>query len=164
MNSLRRQFTSKDHGPLVQFCKYAIAGVVATIVHVSVFYLMALKFIPALTPDDPISLIVDIPPHDLTDSVRSLHAALDNFIAFMISNSVVYLINIFWVFEAGKHSRCKEIVMFFAVSGLSVLIGTGLQTLLINSLGLDTSYAFFINAGVCLMINYAARKFFIFKN
>ena len=62
----------------------------------------------------------------------------------------------------GKHSRRKEVLLFFAVSGFSVLIGTGLQTFLIGKVGLDTSYAFFLNAGVCLMINYAARKFFIF--
>jgi len=162
MAGWRQQFTSKDHGTLVQFIKYAIAGVIATIVHVTVFYTLALKFIPALTEDDPISRLISIPPHELTDAARSLNAALNNFIAFMISNTVVYLINIFWVFESGKHSRRKEVLLFFAVSGFSVLIGTGLQTFLIGKVGLDTSYAFFLNAGVCLMINYAARKFFIF--
>jgi len=161
--SLIKQLTSKEHGPGVQFLKYAVAGGIATVVHIFIFYTLAYKFIPALAPDDILSRLITIPPHGLTDGVRSLHAAIDNFCAFMVSNTVVYVINIRWVFEAGRHSRFKEVAMFFAVSGFSVLIGTGLQTLLIGEFGLGTSYAFFINAGVCLLINYAARKFFIFK-
>lgn len=163
LKAFLRQFRGRNHGALVQFIKYAIAGGMATIVHVAVFYSLALKFIPALTPNDPISRLVTIPPHGLTDAARGWNAALDNFIAFMISNTVVYLINTVWVFESGRYSRRKEVSLFFAVSGFSVFIGTGLQTFLIGKIGLDTSYAFFINAGVCLLINYAVRKFFIFK-
>lgn len=158
-----RQFKGHRHGPLVQFIKYAIAGGIATVVHTFLFFLLAWKVIPAITADDPVAGFLNIPSSDITDSVRALHAGIDNAIAFMFSNLVVYFINIAWVFEAGRHSRLKEILMFYLVAGASVAIGIALQSFLIDYYGINTSYAFGAMILVCLMINYLVRKFFIFK-
>ena len=163
LGNFLKQFKGHQHGPLVQFIKYGIAGAIATVVHVSLFFLLAWKVFPALTVSDPIAGFLDITPSPITDSQRAFHAALNNFIAFLVSNFVVYTINIKWVFEPGRHSRWKEISMFYLVSGGSVAIGILIQSILIDFYGLDTTYAFGINIVVCLLINYAARKFFIFK-
>jgi len=163
MKKIIKQFTGKDHGHLVQFIKYAIAGGIATLVHTSLFFLLAWKVFPAITADDPVAGVLNVPPSNITDSVRALHAGIDNAIAFMFSNLVVYFINIAWVFEAGRHSRWKEIGMFYLVAGISVAIGIALQSFLIDYYGINTTYAFGAMIVVCLMINYLMRKFVIFK-
>ena len=56
-----------------------------------------------------------------------------------------------------------EFLLFFAVSGVSMAIGTALQSFLITCYGLQTTLAFGANIFCSLMINYAMRKFVIFK-
>ncbi len=163
MRSFLRQFKGHNHGHLVQFIKYAIAGGLATVVHTVLFFLLAWKILPALTADDPIARLFDIPASSIGDVTRAWHAAIDNAIAFLFSNFVVYVINIVWVFESGRHSRVKELGMFYGVAAISVFIGIGLQSFLIGNYGLPTTYAFGAMILVCLLINYAMRKFFIFK-
>ncbi len=158
-----RQFRGRNHGHLVQFIKYAIAGGIATVVHTVLFFFLAWKVLPALTADDPIARLFTIPASEISDSLRAWHAGVDNAIAFLFSNFVVYLINIAWVFESGRHSRAKELGMFYGVAAISVFIGIGLQSFLIGRFGIPTTYAFGAMILVCLLINYAMRKFFIFK-
>ena len=158
-----RQFKGREHGHLVQFIKYGIAGGIATVVHITLFYFLAWKVFPALTDNDPIAGFLNIPPLVIEDSIRARNADIDNAIAFIFSNFVVYLINICWVFEPGRHSCWKEIFLFYLVAGISVFIGTALMHFLIDHFGVITTYAFAANIVVCLLINYAMRKFFIFK-
>ena len=56
-----------------------------------------------------------------------------------------------------------EILLFYAVSGISVFLGTMLMGILIKRFGLLTTYAFGTNIFTAVMINYAVRKFFIFS-
>ena len=87
----------------------------------------------------------------------------DNVVAFILSNLTAYILNILWVFKGGRHHWLVEIGLFYAVSGVSLFIGMGLQTWLIASQGMSTTVAFFVNVLTSLMINYAMRKFVIFK-
>jgi putative flippase GtrA len=75
---------------------------------------------------------------------------------------VAYITNILWVFEGGKYHFIIEILMFYAVSGISAFLGTMLMGFLINRFGILTTYAFGSNIFTAVMINYAVRKFFIF--
>ena len=86
-----------------------------------------------------------------------------NGIAWIFSNLVAYLLNIFWVFESGRHSRLVEIGLFYLVSGVSMAVGTGLMGFLIRYYEMQTTYAFTANLVSALLINFAMRKFFIFK-
>ncbi|MCX6348074.1 MAG: GtrA family protein [Candidatus Aureabacteria bacterium] len=158
-----RQFTGRRHGPVVQFIKYGIAGSIATVIHVFLFFLLSWKVIPALGDKEPIAGFLNIPPSQISDSLRALHAGINNALAFMVSNFVVYWINVSWVFESGRHSFWKEIGLFYGVAAVSVAIGIGLQSLLIGRFGISTTYAFGGNVLICLMINYVMRKYFIFK-
>jgi putative flippase GtrA len=67
------------------------------------------------------------------------------------------------VFKRGKHHWALEILMFYVVSGASLLLGTVMQTWLIVHLGLTTTLAFGANMVTALLINYAMRKFVIFR-
>ena len=161
--SLVQQFTGRQHTPLVQFIKYAIAGGIATGVHIVIFYACALLLLPALSQQDPVIRLLGLHPAGISDAIRARNSMLGNGIAFIFSNLTAYLINIFWVFEAGRHNRVLEILMFYAVSGVSMVIGSALMGWLINHWGMTTTVAFGANILVSLMINFVLRKCLIFK-
>jgi len=95
--------------------------------------------------------------------LRARNSMIDNGIAFIFSNMVAYVINIYWVFEPGRHPWYIQISLFYLVSGVSVVIGTALMGWLIRRFGMTTTYAFLANLVSALLINYAMRKFVIFN-
>lgn len=149
---------------LLQFIKYGISGGVATLVHLTVFYVMAIWVLPALAGDDPVYRFLGKgAPEVMADAVRAKRAALDNGAAFILSNLTAYILSVLWVFKRGRHHWILEILMFYAVSGISMLIGTIIQSWLIVHLGMATTVAFGANMITALLINYGMRKFVIFK-
>lgn len=162
MDSLKSE---KSRLAFIQFIKYGLSGAAATCVHLLVFYIMAIWVLPALTATDPVFKVlkVDVPVVDVDTLIRAKRAAWDNGVAFVISNFTAYVLNVLFVFKAGRHHWAVEIGLFYLVSGVSLLIGTLLQSALIAKLGLSTTLAFGANMVSSLMINYAMRKFVIFK-
>lgn len=163
MVSLIKQFGSREHTPLVQFVKYGICGGIATFVHIAIFFLCAWLVLPALGLQDPLVQWFGLHVTPIEEGLRARNATLDNLIAFVFSNATAYTLNILWVFEGGRHHRLVEIGMFFAVSALSLAVGTVLQFALIRSFGLATTVAFAANIVASVMINYVMRKFVVFK-
>jgi putative flippase GtrA len=163
MRSFLRQFKGRQHGPLVQFIKYAIAGGIATAVHICLFYFFAVKLLPALNQHDALAGLMHLHVPEVSDAVRARNSVSDNVIAFMFSNLTAYLINIIWVFESGRHRRVVEIGFFYLVSGISTAIGSTLMALLIGRFGITTTVAFGANVLTSLMINFVLRKYVIFK-
>lgn len=163
MRSFLKQFKGHEHGPLVQFIKYGIGGGIATVVHITIFYLAAAFVLPALTADDIAVRLLGLPSAELGDAIRARHTVADNFIAFIFSNLSAYLVNIYWVFEPGRHSKRVEIALFYAVSGTSIAVGSGIAWVLVNKFGLTTTVAFSANIFASVMINYVMRKFVVFK-
>ena len=157
------QFLGRDAGPVVQFVKYAVGGGIATVTHIILFHVFAWKAFPALQENDwAVKLLkIRVAPED--DKLRSRNSMIDNGIAFLFSNFVAYIINIYWVFEPGRHSAFVEIALFYLVSGVSIVIGTSLMGLIIRRYGVRTTYAFGTNLVMALLINFAMRKFVIFN-
>lgn len=163
MKDLIQQFLSHDAGPLVQFIKYALVGGIATVVHITVFHISGWKLFPALQEDDWFVKIFKIKMKKEDDVLRSRNSMICNWVAFFFSNLVCYILNILWVFQAGKYAWYIEILMFYAVSAVSIALGTFLMGWLIKKFGVITTYAFFANLFTSLAINYAMRKFIIFN-
>jgi len=67
------------------------------------------------------------------------------------------------VFRRGRHAWPVEIGLFYLVSGVAGGIGTLTMKLLITAAGLTTTIAFSANVVSSLLINYAMRRFVIFK-
>jgi putative flippase GtrA len=157
------QFMGQDAGPVVQFVKYALAGGVATAVHITAFHFVAWKLFPALQPRDWFVKLfrIEVGPED--DQLRSKNSMRSNFTAFLLSNLVAYAINVMWVFEAGRYAWYLELLLFYLVSGVSIVLGTFLMGWLIKRFGMLTTFAFGANLVTALLINYAMRKFVIFK-
>jgi putative flippase GtrA len=157
------QFFSHEYANLLQFIKYAISGCVATATHILVFHLAAWKLFCAFQPDDWFARFLRLRIHELDDTTRSRNSMKANAVAFVISNFVAYVINIYWVFVPGRHHWILEIGLFYLVSGAAIAIGTAVMGFLIRRFGMLTTYAFASNLVAALMINYAMRKFFIFN-
>ncbi len=163
MQNFLQQFKGRQHGPLVQFIKYAVAGAIATVVHICLFYFLALKVLPALNQQDVLAGVLHLRVVAASDAIRARNSVVDNLIAFIFSNLTAYLINILWVFESGRHHRVLEIAFFYLVSGISTILGSLLMGFLIGRFGVMTTLAFGANAAVSLIINYVLRKRLIFK-
>lgn len=163
IGGILEQFKRREAGPLVQFIKYGISGAIATTSHIIIFHLAAWKLLPALQMSDWAVRLFHLSCSPMADAVRSRNAMLDNGIAFLFSNMVAYLLNIAWVFKPGRHHWAVEIGLFYAVSGVSIVIGTSIMGFLIGHYGFSTSVAFLANLVTALLINYAMRKYVIFK-
>ena len=161
--STLKKFLSHDSGPLMQFIKYGLSGGMATAVHIVIFQLAGWLLLPCLQEKDLFVRVFAIELPVLTDAVRSRNAMIDNGMAFMISNFVAYTLNRLFVFKAGRHHWPIEIALFYAVSGVSMVLGTMLMGWLIRHYGMRTDFAFGANLVTALLINYAMRKFVIFK-
>ena len=152
---------------MVQFLKYAFAGAIATGVNVAAFFAFAYRLFPCLTPDDKVvvllSRFIDVTVAEIPDGARSVNALWCNAFAFVISNAACYVMNRLFVFKPGRHSMAVEALLFFLVSGASFALGSAAQTALIALFGLSTSVAFATNLVASVLINYAMRKFVIFK-
>jgi putative flippase GtrA len=148
---------------LLQFIKYGISGCVATAIHITIFHLAAWKMFYALQAEDWFVKVFNLPTQELDDVARARNSMLSNGAAFLVSNLAAYLINIYWVFVPGRYPWPVEVALFYLVSGVAILIGTWLMSLLIRRFGMLTTYAFGANLLAALMINYAMRKFFIFN-
>ena len=161
--SIIDQFLDNQSGNLVQFVKYAISGGIATATHIVIFHFVAWKIFFALQPHDWFVKLLGLTIPELDDKTRSRNSMKANGVAFMVSNLVAYLLNIYWVFSAGRYHWIVEIGLFYLVSGVSITIGTMLMGFLIRRFGMLTTYAFGANIFTALMINYAMRKYFIFN-
>jgi putative flippase GtrA len=148
---------------LIQFIKYAMGGAAATATHIVVFHLLGWRVLPCLQKNDWAVQRFHLPVADEDDATRARRAMINNGGAFLVSNLVAYLINIFWVFQRGRHSFAVEILMFYAVSGFSLAIGTAIMGWQIRRHGIRTTYAFLSNLVTALLINYAMRKYVIFR-
>ncbi len=148
---------------LLQFIKYAFAGGVATLTHIVIFHLIAWKIFPSLQAKDHAVRFFKLTIRDVNVTTRARNSMIGNFLAFLIANMVAYILNILFVFQGGKYPLIIELLLFYAVSGLSALLGTMLMGILIRRFGLLTTYAFVANIFTAVMINYVMRKFFIFS-
>lgn len=152
-----------DPSAIVQFVKYALVGGLATAVHIVIFHLVAWKVFPSLQERDHAVRLLGLKIRQVNDATRSRNSMIGNFLAFLVANMVAYICNVLFVFQAGKYHVVIEILLFYAVSGLSAALGTMLMGVLIRRFGLLTTYAFGANIVTAVMFNYVMRKFFIFN-
>ncbi|MFA5042673.1 MAG: hypothetical protein WC381_02585 [Kiritimatiellia bacterium] len=186
MAGIWKQFAQREASSLIQFVKYAICGGAAVTVHVIVFFLLSWLIIPALNDKDILVRLLHLAAVDISDALRARNAMINNILAFLFSNLAAYILNILWVFESGRRyqlldsvlrklglirrarlsawaHRAAEVALFYAVSGISIAIGTFLMGVMINQWHCTTTVAFGAECVVAALINFALRKFMIFK-
>jgi putative flippase GtrA len=153
---------NKEH-PVLQFFKYGMCGGVATIVDMSIFYFFALFIFPALGESDiVVSLFGDLVRSTADAAQIERNFVLNSGIAFIGSNLTAYALNAWLVFPSNKISRHKEMILFFAVSGVSIIIGIFLGWVLVRMTG-GTTWGYVMKVFSALMINYVGRKYIVFR-
>ncbi|MDF7800604.1 GtrA family protein [Pontiellaceae bacterium B1224] len=162
MVALKKILLEKDH-PGIQFLKYSMCGGMALATDMITFFLIAWLVFPALTEGDFLVRIFHLQVEPVPEGIRTLNFILGNAIAFVVSNMTAYILNILFVFKSGKHNRWKELGLFYLVSGISVGLGVLIGAVLIEWFGLSTTSSYVAKAISTTLINYAARKFFIFN-
>jgi putative flippase GtrA len=162
MQLIKKLLLDKNHAG-IQFLKYSMCGGFALATDMIAFFLVAWFFFPALTDDDIFVKLLHLNVEPVSESVRTINFITCSAIAFMISNMTAYILNVLFVFKSGKHGRWKELGLFYLVSGISIAIGTAVGAVLINQFGLSTSFSYIAKVVSATLINYAGRKFFIFK-
>jgi putative flippase GtrA len=161
MEIVKRLLLEKDNHVL-QFLKYAFCGGAAFATDVVTFFLVAWFFFPALTESDILVRLFNLQVESVPEHTRLINFVICNLFSFMVGNMTAYVLNVLFVFKAGRHKRLKELGLFYLVSGASVAIGVGVGALLIGVFGLSTSFSYVAKTISCVVINYLARKFFIF--
>ena len=158
-----RRVLSHDCGPFWQFVKYGVVGVLATLVQMAVFYLLAATCLRCLKSDDWAVRLVGLPAVDIGDGLRALRFYAATGIGFVFANIFCWLMNRRFVFRPGKFRWYAELGMFFAASGAAMVLATTVSAFLIRVTGLMTSAAVLIEIVLSFVVNFMARKFFIFK-
>ena len=163
MKSIWVQLTQREASLPVQFLKYSLSGGVVVAVHVVVFYLFSWLAVPALKSDDVVARLLNLTVTAVSDGVRARNAIINNWLAFIFSNLAAYVLNVCWVFKPGRHSRLVEISMFYAVSAISIAVGSAVMGVLIKSFGMSTTMAYGADIVAAALVNFAVRKYYIFK-
>lgn len=151
------RMNARDTHPLIQFIKYGICGVGAAVVHNGVVALITLLWLPAGK-----GMLVD--GVVLEEATRVWDLKLANMWAFPLGTLVAYITNTLWVFTAGRHSRLKELLLFYCVSAIGFFPGLFVVNWLAGHLHLPSLVAQLGFVLTSVAVNFVCRKFFIFKH
>ncbi len=158
-------FLRRKDNPFTQFVKYVFCGGTSVMVDTLTFYLLAWHVFPCMRESDPVAQFLTLLGFDVVPATEAQLAR--NFLiikgfCFIASNSVVYLLNILFVFETGRHKRTTEVALFFGAS-LFQFFFIWLGRLLVTEFGWEVTYSNIAMLTIGIIFNYFIRKFFIFK-
>ena len=158
-----RCFLSHDSGPIAQFVKYCVIGVLSTCVQMAGFYLLAATCLKCLCADDWAVRFLGLPSVGVADGVRAFRAAVATAGGFTVANVFCWIMNRLFVFRPGRFRWHVEFLMFFGVASLATVVALGVQSLLIRYFGMMTTAAVIVEIAVSFLMNFFVRKFIIFK-
>jgi putative flippase GtrA len=158
-------FMGRKDNTVAQFIKYIFCGGLSVVVDALVFYLLGWLVFPCLQPGDPVTRLIElfgftvrqVPPDVIVRNYWIIKV-----FCFFASNITVYILNVLYVFEPGKHRRHHEMLLFFSISLFVFLVGTWIGMLLIK-FGWHTTYAYLFVLALGILTNYTLRKFVVFK-
>jgi putative flippase GtrA len=160
---IRNFFSGRAANPAGQFVRYLIAGGLGAVIELLLFALLAWKAFPALREDEWVVRLFNLAVSATEPAQRALNFAICISITFVVSNLVVYFISVRWVFIPGRHSRRTELALFYGAALLAYLAGTSAGSGLIALCAATGTTAYLTMSAVSILINYAARKFIVFK-
>ena len=163
MKRILRQFAARKAHPVIQFIKYGISGGIVAVFSMFIFAVLTWKVFPSLQENELVVRLFHLHVNPMDEILRARNFAYCKIIEFIVAGLVCYFINIAWVFERGRHSRHKEILLFFGVSLASFVAGTALGAGLIIWFNAGAVTAYVANMITAVLINFAGRKYYIFK-
>ncbi|TLD70839.1 GtrA family protein [Phragmitibacter flavus] len=151
-----RRIKERDLPWIVQLGVYGFCGILATVVSVGIIVLLSTTVIPAYE-----GMIVNGEP--LTKELRAKNLLINNGISFFITNFFVYYMNVMLVFKRGRHSPWMEFLYFTLINLIAFVISQVAGPELVRRFDIPTNIAIFSNTVAAALINFVARKFFVFK-
>ncbi len=145
-----KRWLDRDTRPAAQFIRYGLVGVSATLIDLLLFSVLSLWVLPSVSLE-------------LGDEVRADRAKINYTIAFFVANVYTYAVNARFVFVPGRHRKSVEFGLFLLVSALSFGLGYWVIDYMITSHGARTFVAKLVSIVASVSINYACRRFLIFK-
>ena len=159
-------FLRSKESPYTQVVKYMATGVISLVVDQIALYLLAWLVLPCLRASDPVAKLiigVGLPFQEATEQEIRINYWIIKVVCFVLSISAGYILNVLFVFHAGRHKRPVEIAMFFGFSLLQfVFIWFG--SILISRFGWEVTYANYSMLFLGVATNYFARKRVVFKH
>lgn len=159
-------FLRRKECPYSQFAKYVICGFISVGVDALMFYILAWLVFPCLQPGDPAARLLELlgfSVRAVSDEILIRNYWIVKVICFLLSNGVVYFLNIFYVFESGRHHRVKEIALFFTISTVVFISGASLGAMLIQRFGWHMTYTYIFILSLGIAANFLLRKMVVFK-
>lgn len=93
-----------------------------------------------------------------------LHYLWANAISFIVANLLNYLLSRVWVFQASDKKVHVELLSFFIVTGVGLLINQIIIYILVDFVTLDYRFAKIYAMAVAVAWNYFGKKKIVFKN
>ena len=84
-------------------------------------------------------------------------------LAFLAGITVNYLIGIWFVFQRGRLSLGKELLLFVTISLLALAITEGSMYLLTDLLGIDYRVSRIISGVLTYLFNFFTRRFLLYR-
>ena len=151
--------------PYTQVFKYAVSGIISLMIDQLVFYLLAWLVLPCMRASDPVARLITamgLPFEEASEEQIKLHYWIIKSICFVLSIGTAYILNVLFVFRAGRHRRLVEVCMFFGFS-LFQFVFIWMGGILISRFGWEVTYANYSMLTLGVATNYFARKKIVFK-
>lgn len=163
-------FLSNKRTGMVQFVKYGGVGAFCTLMNVVLTMWLSASVLMCIPPEDShkelfFGMAIDLPhvSADFPKWVRITYFAINSTIGFLVSNIACWLLDRIFVFRPGRHKTSRELAYFVAVSGVALGVGQAVQAALMYFAEASSWTSLGANILAALSINFAARKFFVFK-
>lgn len=158
-------FLRGKDSPGAQVFKYVMCGGSSVVVDQVIFYLLAWLFLPCLRPTDPAAKLLEwlgFTIEQVAESDLERNYWIIKGICFLVSNAVVYVLNVLFVFKPGRHPKHIEILLFFG-SSMFQFIFIWLGGVLITQFNWEVTYSNITMLMTSMMVNFVVRKKWVFK-
>lgn len=165
MGSRVDSFLRGKDSSLTQVVKYIISGGISVLVAQVTFYLLAWLVWPCMRATDPVARLLvaaGFSVQAVSEAELKRNFWIIMLICFLFSNAVVYVLNVLFVFNAGRYRRVVEVFLFFSFSLLQFLF-IWIGGILISMFKWEVTYSNISMLLAGLVVNYLVRKHIVFR-
>ena len=178
LKTIFARIKTRDVPGLIQFALYTFCGGIATVSFLGIVVVLSKTLIPAYENTFVAGESLKFFGYDLcwlkpakdavnalaiNDGIRAQNLLVNNCIAFLITNVIAYVTNVLIVFKSGRHHPVIEFLMFTLISSISFGLSQVAGPFLVQKFGWPTNMAILSNVVASMLLNFAGRKFFVFK-
>jgi putative flippase GtrA len=135
--------SEKTRESLHQFIKFALIGVVNTVIDFSIYYILT-RYTQAF-------------------DVATYRKYIANVISFFVATTFSFYSNRIWTFEQKNKATFSEAARFYSTTSTGIVLNSLLLFLLINIFTMNDLLAKFFATFVTIFWNYLLKRFWVFN-